>query len=318
MSTTQETEPRAEGASAVAGGRGRVAVTGATGMVGTALVPALEKGGYTVVRVVRGKPDQRRGDVRWDPSTGLLDPSALDGVTAVVHLASENIGQRWSSAAKRRIRESRIKGTRLIATTIAHLDHPPRVFLSVSAVGFYGDTGDREVNEESPPGTDFLASVATEWEAATEPATGESVRVVITRFGPILSPNGGVLQKLLPPFRLGLGGRAGAGTQWVSWVALDDAVRAIVFAIRNDALRGTFNVVAPNPVTNAELAHTLGHVLHRPTVASVPASAFKLALGEMATVALLAGQRVSSAKLQAAGFEFLHPKLEEALRFELR
>jgi uncharacterized protein (TIGR01777 family) len=294
-----------------------VAITGATGFIGSALVGALADAGYTVRRLVRSEGRRRAGDILWDPAGGRLDPRTLDGVDAVVHLAGEPIAQRWSAAAKRRIRDSRVRGTTLLATTIASLERPPRVLVSGSAMGIYGDRGDEQLDEASPPGRDFLAEVATEWEAATEPAARAGVRVVKTRTGLVLNPRGGALARLLLPFRLGVGGRIGSGRQWVSWIGLHDTVGAIMHALSNDTLSGPVNLGAPNPVTNAELAATLGRVLRRPAILPVPATALRLVFGEMGEATLLASQRMRPRRLLESGFVFDYPTLEAALRYEL-
>ena len=227
------------------------------------------------------------------------------------------MSERWTPEHKRAIRESRVRGTALLATTLSRLTKRPAVLVSTSATGYYGDGGDRVLDESSPPGRDFLAGVARDWEAAAMPAEDAGIRVAIPRLGVVLSPRGGALQKLLPPFRMGAGGKVGSGDQWMSWIALDDVVGAIEHLLFTDMARGPFNLVAPHPATNAEFAHTLGHVLHRPSIMTVPAFALKLAFGEMAEAMLLAGQRVSCAKLVAAGYAFRHPTLEQALRHEL-
>lgn len=299
-----------------------VAVTGASGLVGSALVPFLTTGGHTVVRIGRGAPDAtptpQRRDVQWDPDAGRLDPRALEGVDAVVHLAGASVADRWTDAHKRAIEDSRVRGTTLLAETLARLERPPRVLVAASAIGYYGDRGDEILDEASAPGRGFLPEVAQRWEAASAPAERAGVRVVRARLGVVLSPRGGALPKLMLPFQLGAGGRMADGRQWMSTVALDDVVGALHFALVTDALRGVVNVVGPQPVTNAEFARTLGHVLHRPSFAPVPAFALRLALGrQQADEMLLASQRVLPRALQAAGFAFRHPTLEAALRFEL-
>ena len=301
----------------------RVAVTGSTGLIGSALVPFLTAGGHEVHRLVRpGRGEHRPGDpasgvIPWEPERGLLDRAALDGFDAVIHLAGETVAERWTREHKRAIRESRVRGTGLIARTLADLPNPPRVLVAASAVGFYGDGGDRVLDEESPPGSDFLAGVAREWEAATASAADRGVRVVNTRFGVVLSPLGGALARLLPPFKLYGGGKLGSGRQWMSWIALDDVVGAIHHALFAGDLAGPVNVTAPNPVTNEQFGHTLGHVLGRPSAITVPAFAIRAMFGEMAEVMLLRGQRALPRKLLASGFTFRFPELEGALRWEL-
>ncbi|MGZ8470271.1 MAG: TIGR01777 family oxidoreductase, partial [Gemmatirosa sp.] len=299
-----------------------VAVTGASGLVGSALVPFLTTGGHTVVRIGRGAPapssSPQLRDVQWDPDAGRLDPRALDGVDAVVHLAGASVADRWTEAHKRAIEDSRVRGTTLLAETLARMERPPRVLVAASAIGYSGDRGDELLDESSAPGRGFLPDVAQRWEAASMAAERAGVRVVRARLGVVLSPRGGALPKLMLPFQLGAGGRLADGTQWMSVVALDDVVGALHFALVTDALRGVVNVVSPEPVTNAEFARTLGHVLHRPSFASVPAFALRLALGrQQADEMLLASQRVVPRALPAAGFTFQHPAVEDALRFEL-
>jgi uncharacterized protein (TIGR01777 family) len=293
-----------------------VAVTGATGLIGTALVDHLRASGARVRRLVR---PGRAGadDVEWDPMRGVLAPTALDGVDAVVHLAGEPIAQRWTGEKKKAIRESRVRGTELLARRIAEAETKPRVWLSGSAVGFYGDRGDEQLDETSAPGTDFLAGVVREWEDSTRAAADAGVRVVLLRTGLVLSPKGGALERLLLPFRLGVGGPIGSGRQWMSWISLHDHVRAVAHAIATETLAGAVNLVAPNPVTNAEFAMTLGRVLTRPAIVPVPAFALELMYGEMARATILSGQRVLPKALVRSGFEFAHPALEQALRFEL-
>jgi len=291
-----------------------VVVTGSRGLVGSALVPFLTTGGHRVTRLVRGMaagPDE----TAWDPARGLVDASRLDEVDAVVHLAGENIAAgRWTPARKTEIRHSRVDGTRNLCEVLARLPRPPKVLVSASAIGFYGDRGAEILTEASAPSTGFLPDVCREWEAATGPASRAGIRVVNLRFGMVLSPRGGALQKLLLPFRLGMGGRIGDGRQFTSWIALDDAVGAIHQALCEDALHGPVNAVAPNPVSNAEFTRTLARVLRRPTLLPVPAFAARLAFGEMADALLLAGARVMPARLQSSGYRFRFPELEGALR----
>jgi uncharacterized protein (TIGR01777 family) len=247
----------------------------------------------------------------------VLDPRALEGTDAVVHLAGEPIPQRWTAEAKRRIRESRVRGTQLIATTLAGLARPPRVLASGSAMGVYGDRAGEVLDEDSALGRGFLAEVATAWEEAAQPAARAGVRLLTLRTGLVLSRRGGALAKLLLPFRLGAGGRIGSGRQWVSWIALDDTVGAILHAIEHPSLAGPVNVSAPEPVTNAEFTATLARVLHRPAVVPVPAFALRLAFGEMGEATLLASQRMRPRRLLESGYPFRHPTLEGALRHAL-
>lgn len=294
-----------------------VAITGASGLIGSALADALAADGYVVRRFVRVGRQARPGDILWDPVRQVLEPAELEGVDAVVHLAGEPIGQRWTSAVRRRIRESRIAGTRLLAASIASLSRPPRVFASGSAMGIYGSRGDEVLSETSPIGDDFLAELAADWEAEADRAAPAGVRVVKLRTGLVLSPRGGALARLLLPFRLGVGGRVGSGRQWVSWIALSDTVRAIRHVMASDGVAGPVNLAAPTPVTNAELSSTLGKVLHRPALIPVPAVALRAVFGEMADATLLASQRMQPRRLLESGFQFDHPRLESALRYEL-
>jgi uncharacterized protein (TIGR01777 family) len=299
-----------------------VAVTGATGLVGSALVPFLTTGGHTVVRVGRGAPRDhgtaQLRDVQWDPEAGRLDPAALEGVDAVIHLAGANVGERWTAAHRRDILESRVRSTSLLASTIAQLARPPRVLVSMSATGFYGDRGDEPVDEASPPGRGFLADVAVRWEAAADPARAAGVRVVHPRLGVVLSPKGGALPRLLLPFEIGAGGPTGSGRQFWPLVALDDVVGALYFLATCEEVAGPAVLSVPEPARNAEFARALGHVLGRPALVPTPAFALRLALGrEQADEVLLASQRAAPRALLAAGFEFRHPTAEAALRFEL-
>ncbi len=294
-----------------------VIVSGSTGFIGSALVGALNAKGYLVRRLVRGVAAAAAGDIVWDPVRGTLDQRALEGADAVVHLAGEPIGQRWTAAVRRRIRDSRVNGTSLVATALASLSRPPRVFASGSAMGIYGSRADEELDETSATGTDFLANVAREWEEAADRASHPGMRIVKLRTGLVLGARGGALGRLLLPFRLGVGGRVGSGRQWVSWIALVDMVRAIRHVIETDALSGPVNLSAPNPVTNAEMAQTLATVLRRPAIVPLPAVVLRLMFGEMADATLLGSQRMQPRRLLASGFEFSYPTLEAALRYEL-
>ena len=294
-----------------------VAITGASGLIGGALVSRLRSRGRRVRPLVRSARPDAPDAIVWDPMRGVLNPRDLEGAEAVVNLAGEPIAQRWTGSRREAIRDSRVRGTELLVRTIARLERKPSVLLNGSAVGYYGDRGDEAVGEDSESGTDFLAGVAREWEAAAAPATGAGVRVALLRTGIVLSPHGGALERLLPPFRLGVGGPIGTGRQWMSWIALDDHVGAIEHALATTGLHGPVNLVAPNPVTNAEFAATLGRVLGRPALVPVPSFALELLYGEMARATILAGQRVLPRALLRTGFQFAHPTLEEALRFEL-
>lgn len=295
---------------------GVVLISGATGFVGRALVAHLSASGYETRRLVRGRAGSP-SDVPWDPASGELDARAVEGIDAVVHLAGEPIDHRWTAERKRAILESRISGTTLIASTIASLQRKPRVMVSASAIGYYGSQGDAPLDESSPRGAGFLADVVGAWEGAAEPARAAGIRVVHPRFGLILNPEGGVLGRLLPIFNLGGGGRIGSGDQVMSWIARDDLLRAIAFLLARDDVRGPVNLTGPAPVSNAEFAHTLGRVLHRPAVAVVPEFAVKLAFGEMGEQTVLASQRVLPRVLVRHGFTFEWPTLESALEHEL-
>jgi uncharacterized protein len=292
-----------------------VLVSGATGVIGSALTPELEGRGHRVRRLTR--TPRSEGDIGWDPETGAIDGD-LSGAEAVVHLAGESIAEgRWTKEKKRRILESRRKGTRLLAERIAELSEPPSVMVSASATGYYGDRGNELLTEESEPGSLYLSEVCREWEAAADAAREAGVRVVHPRFGIVLSTEGGALGTTLPIFKLGGGGRIGSGRQYWSWVSLDDVIGAIVHAIGTDDLGGPVNVVTPDPPTNAQYTKVLGRVLGRPTIFTVPAPAARLGLGEIADELLLASARVEPVRLQETGYSFRHPGLEEALRYLL-
>jgi uncharacterized protein (TIGR01777 family) len=272
----------------------------------------------SITSLVRRLPTNAGGsEVLWDPYsvTPVSDPRSLDGSTAAVHLSGANVaGRRWSAAYKREIIESRVKPTHAMATLLASLRPKPAVLVCASATGVYGGRGDELLTEASLPGTGFLPEVCLAWEKATQPATDAGIRVVHLRFGVVLSPDGGALAKMLPVFRAGLGGKLGSGRQWISWVTLPDAVRAIEFALRTASLSGPVNVVAPNPVTNLEFTRALGRALHRPTLLQVPAFALRLAFGEMAEATILESARVIPACLSGSGFDFEYPELDAGLR----
>jgi uncharacterized protein (TIGR01777 family) len=295
----------------------KVAITGASGLLGRALVPFLRNGGHEVVRLVRRAP--KAGDeARWDPAAGAIDAAALEGVDAAVNLSGENIGEgRWTQARKALLRSSRLGPTRLLAETLARLGAKPKVLVSVSAIGYYGDRGDQWLSEAEPPAGDFLGRLSAEWEKAAEPAAGAGIRVVHPRLGVVLSPAGGALGKMLLPFRAGLGGVLGPGTQYMSWIAIDDVLGAVHHLLERGDLAGPVNTAAPEPVTNAAFTKTLGRVLRRPTVAPAPAFALRLAFGEMADATLLSSARVRPDKLLASGYRFRFPTLEGALRHVL-
>jgi uncharacterized protein len=294
-----------------------VVVSGSSGLVGSALVPFLTTGGHRVTRLVRAA-DSRTDAVRWDPTAGTIDAAGLEGADAVVHLAGENIaGARWTDATKARMLGSRVHGTKLLCETLARLQRPPKTLISASGVGYYGDRGAAELTEASEPGSGFLATVSRQWEAATAPAADRGIRVVCVRIGVVLTPAGGALAQMLIPFRLGLGGRIGPGTQYISWIALDDLLGVILQALTSASLDGAVNAVAPTPITNSEFTRVLGRVLRRPTLFSVPAAAIRVAFGEMADEMLLASTRATPARLLESGYHFRHPQLEGALRHTL-
>jgi uncharacterized protein (TIGR01777 family) len=295
--------------------QGKIAVTGASGLVGAALVGALREQGFDVLRLVR-RSASSGDEARWDPAAGTIDSEALSGVTGAVHLAGDNIASgRWTDAKKARIRDSRVQGTELLSKALAELSPKPSVLVSASAIGFYGNRGDEALDESSASGEGFLAEVCKEWEAATSPALDAGIRVVNARIGVVLSPEGGALAKMKTPFLLGVGGRIGDGRQYMSWITLDDVVSALVFCLATHEVEGPVNMVAPAPVTNAELTSTLGRVLKRPTFLPVPKFALRLGAGtEMANEMLLGGARVIPSVLQSRGFEWAHPTLEPALR----
>jgi uncharacterized protein (TIGR01777 family) len=300
----------------------KVIVTGATGLVGRALVRSLLSEGHNVTRLVRGGAQAFSAPgtkaVHWEPEKGAVDAKELEGHDAAVHLAGDPIAEgRWTEEKKKRIRESRVVGTRLLAETLAGLNKKPGVLVSASAIGFYGDRGGEVLREESASGEDFLSEVCREWEKATLAASQANIRVVHLRIGVVLSASGGALPKMLTPFKLGVGGRVGSGKQYMSWITLDDLVGIIKRALTDERLRGPINAVAPQSVTNEEFTKTLGSVLGRPTIFPVPAFAARLAFGEMADALLLSSARVEPARLTEAGYEFERPELEGALRHVL-
>jgi len=290
----------------------KIAITGSTGLIGSALVPFLIAAGHTVVPIVRGSGE----GVRWNPALGEIDAEALEGIDAVVHLAGESVAGRWTEDKMGRIRDSRILGTSLLAKTLAGLAKKPRVFVSMSAVGFYGDRGDDILTEDCTHGEGFLANVVTEWETVADPARDAGIRVVHPRMGIVLSPAGGALAQMLPFFQWGVGGVIGNGSQYFSWVSVDDAIGIILFCLTRP-ITGPVNATAPNPVTNREYTKTLGHVLIRPTILPIPAFALRTVYGHMADEALLASQRAVPSRLQELGYQFRWPQLEPALRYIL-
>lgn len=295
----------------------RIALTGSSGLIGSALLRVLREEGHTVVRLVR-RPAAEPDEVRWDPGRGTLDAAGLEGCEAVVHLAGAGVAdRRWTESYKREIRDSRVRGTATVAEALARLDDPPGVFVCGSAIGFYGDTGDRAVDETEPPGTGFLPEVCQEWEAAAAPAAAAGVRTVHARTGLVVSREGGAWGRLFPLFRAGLGGRLGDSSQYWSFVALADHLAALRHLIDTPALAGPVNLTAPEPVTNREVTAAMGRVLHRPTVAAVPAVVLRAALGGFAED-VLGSQRVVPARLLESGFSFAHPGIDDAIRAALR
>jgi uncharacterized protein len=296
----------------------RVAVTGSSGLIGTALVTALRTDGHQVIRLVRDAP-AGADTIAWDPRAdgGGLDPRSLDGVAAVVHLAGAGVaGRRWTESYKAEIRGSRVQGTTALVSALTGMTTPPGVLLSASAIGWYGDAGGREVDESSPSGTGFLAGVVRDWEAAAEAAGRAGIRVVTMRNGLVLSPRGGMLARLLPLFRLGLGGRLGPGTQVMSWIGLSELVGVIRFLLGRNDISGPVNATTPNPVTNREFTAALAAAVHRPAVLAVPVLALRAVIGG-ASGDLLSSARVLPAKLLAAGYQYQHPDIAGALAAEL-
>lgn len=295
----------------------RVAVTGASGLVGRRLVSFLEGGGHEVLKIVRRTP-RNAGELYWNPTTSEIDAAGLEGLDAVVHLAGVSIaGGRWTRSRKTAILSSRIDGTHLLARTLADLEHPPRVFVSTSAVGYYGDAGEMQLTEEAPAGEGFLANVCRSWEQASRPAAIAGIRVINPRFGLVLAGDGGMLPLIAKAFQAGVGGPLGSGDQYMSWIAIDDLVGVLFEAITNDALSGPVNAVSPQSVTSREFAQTLGSVLNRPSFFRAPATAMRLVAGELADELILASQRVIPARLMTEGFDYQFRGLEDALRHEL-
>lgn len=290
----------------------KVAITGSSGTIGQALIQALQENGHTVVAIVR-KKSQSSHEITWDPAKGVLDPHSLEGTEAIINLAGENIASRWSEEKKKKIIDSRVNATKTLTEAILKMPHPPKVLINGSAIGYYGNRGNEQVDESSSKGTGFLSDVCQAWEAATEPAEKKGIRVAKIRTGIVLTPNGGALKAMLTPFKLCLGGVVADGNQYMSWISLDDEVAAILHILNTESLQGPIDLVAPNPVTNREFTLTLGKVLHRPTFLPMPAALARLAFGEMADEMLIGGVRVQSNKLKASGFQFKYPELEGCL-----
>jgi len=294
----------------------RILVSGASGPIGAALLPSLKSSGARVTRLARKGAKYAAADeqqIPWDPMEAL-SPEAVSGFDAVIHLAGESIVGRWTEEKKRAIRDSRVKGTVNLSRALAQAKQKPAVFISSSAIGYYGERGDEVLNEQSAPGRGFLADVCGEWEAATKPASDAGIRTVLIRTGVVLSPKGGALGKMLTPFKLGVGGRIGSGRQWMSWIDVEDMAGGIQFVLQNELVRGPVNMAAPHPATNAEFTKTLARVLSRPAIFPVPAIAVKLAFGEMGETALLGSQRVEPIRLLESGYKFRFSELEPSLR----
>lgn len=290
----------------------KVAISGASGLIGTALRSSLTGDGHEIVALTRQATLPPLETITWDVDNGRFDASRLEGIDAVIHLSGEPVAQRWNEAKKQAIRDSRIRGTKLLVEGLKTLKNPPKLLVSASAVGFYGDGGDTELDESAPPGEGFLPSVCHEWEKATMEALGLGIRAVCMRIGIVLSTQGGALAQMLLPFKLGVGGPIGSGRQWMPWVHIDDIVGAFRYTIANDDLVGAVNGTSPNPATNAEFTKALGRALHRPAFIPVPAFGLELLFGEMSQI-LLEGQRAIPQKLQFAGYEFKYPRLDDAL-----
>ena len=299
--------------------RRRIAISGASGLIGQALVPFLRRHDFEVLRLIRSAHTLSEKDIFWQPEAGRIEASKLEGLYALINLSGENIATgRWSEAKKQRIRQSRVQSTELLSATITKLSQPPQLFISASAVGIYGDAGDRAITETAALGSGFLAEVGRAWEAAAAPAAAAGIRTILLRTGMVLSLSGGALSKMLLPFKLGLGGRLGNGRQYMSWIAIDDLLNIIKFALDTERCAGPINAVAPQPVTNAEFTRMLASALGRKALLPVPGVALKLLLGEMAEQLLLGSQRALPEKLGALGFVFRYPQLEQALAAVLR
>jgi len=289
-------------------------MTGSSGLIGSAFRSHLSSKDLRILRLVR-RPSSSVNDIYWNPGLGFLDSSSLEGIDAVVHLAGESIASgRWTSKKMKSIRESRIKGTGLLSETLARLSNPPKVFVSISAIGIYGDRGDERLNENSSAGKGFLAQVCQEWESATALAIEKGIRVVNPRVGMVLSASGGALAQMLPIYRFGIGGKLGKGHQYMSWITINDMVNIIHFAIQNESLNGAVNAVSPNPVSNSVFSKVLAKVLSRPNLFALPAFAARFVWGKMADEVLLSSSRVYPDRLEESGYKFAFPKLEEALR----
>ncbi|MCG8608825.1 TIGR01777 family oxidoreductase [bacterium] len=295
----------------------KILLTGASGLIGSALWNFLTKTGHEITRLVRSKLNGQGDEIYWEPNSGILDKTKVEGFEAVVHLAGENIASRWTEETKARIRDSRLNGTRLLRKTLNELERPPKVLVCASAIGYYGNRGAEVLTEDSEAGTGFLVELCREWEATSVAVGPKGIRLINLRIGVVLSDRGGALQKMLTPFKMGVGGIVGDGTQFWSWIAIDDVVGAIHHALVTESLQGPVNAVSPNPVDNRDFTKTLGRILGRPTIFPMPAFAARLAFGEMADELLLASARVKPAKLLASKYEFRFPELADALQHVL-
>ena len=297
----------------------KVLVTGASGLVGKELIPTLEAKGHEVFRLSRRNP-QNENDIQWDAYKGFSEKefAKLEGIQTVVHLAGESIAESWTDEKKKRIKNSRVEGTKTLVSALARLENPPKVLVSASAIGFYGDRGDEVLNEDSPKGVGFLPDVGENWENEAFRAEEFGTRVVALRIGVVLSKDGGALEKMLTPFKFGVGGTVGSGEQWMSWIAIDDLIGIIHFAIENEDLKGVVNSTAPNPLKNRDFTDTLGKALSRPTILPVPSFGVKMLFGEMGERLLLEGARVIPEKLENAGYDFKFANLEDALNHILK
>lgn len=294
----------------------RIVLSGGSGLIGGLLKPQLQSAGHELISLVRHEPENSN-EVQWDPQSGKIDTSKLQGIDAAIHLSGKNVAVRWNAKRKAELIQSRVESTRLLCTTLAKLSPRPKTLIAASAIGFYGDRGDEPLDEDSPPGVGFFPELCKEWEAATEPAREAGIRVVNLRIGVVLSTHGGALQKMFLPFRLGLGGPIGSGKQYMSWIEAGDLVQAIAFALENPNLAGPVNAVAPAPVRQREFAKTLAHLLRRPAILPMPAAAVRLLFGEMGHTVLLGGAKVFPKRLKEAGFSFQYSQLGDALRAQI-
>jgi len=296
----------------------KIAMTGAGGLIGSALTKRLESSGHKIIPLVRDKEAAENEAVFWDPYENIIEKEKLEGFDGVVHLSGENLAERWNDEKKRKIRDSRVITTSLLTETLINLQDPPKVFVSASAIGIYGDRGDEILTEESTSGKGFLADITREWEKASERLDGSSIRSVNLRIAMVLSSEGGALQKMIPAFKTGVGGKIGSGKQYVSWIGIDDLVRIFEFALTEESLRGAVNAVSPNPVTNEKFTEALAEVLGRPSFATIPAFAVKMMFGEMGKETVLSSARAIPKRLQETSFEFQYPDIEKALHAVLK